>query len=51
MDYTPNTGFDSNIPWRYVFSVCGVRITDPLHNLPEAKEKKQEGKKKEGHIT
>lgn len=33
MDYTPNIGFDSNTPSRYVFGVCRVRITDPLHNL------------------
>lgn len=52
MDYTPNIGFDSNTPSRYVFGVHGVRITDPLHNLLEAKNKKKKKKEKErGHIT
>lgn len=43
MDYPPNTGFDSNTPLRYVFSVWGVRINDPLHNflLTEKKRKKE----------
>lgn len=48
MDYTPNIGFDSNTPSRYVFGVCRVRITDPLHNLLQAKKKIRRKKTKKG---